>query len=170
MGFFAWVWVGLLQDLSLAEGLMPLVSCSDLTATLIMVLNSSSAIWNLGGLTYLQKKKKNEKCLTWRAKNLKETGGKKSFWGHVTAENEHGSCWQVGFWRCWSRCSPLDCRWNTDESSHHLYLEDFQNLEWLSTIWSNFAVDSSLHKRLDLVVCGGSLQPDDWHHWQALQE
>lgn len=81
MGFFAWVWVGLLQDLSLAEGLMPLVSCSDLTATLIMVLNSSSAIWNLGGLTYLQKKKRMKNAWLEEQKIWKKLGGKKVFEG-----------------------------------------------------------------------------------------
>lgn len=46
-----------------------------------MVLNSSSAIWNLGGLTYLQKKKRMKNAWLEEQKIWKKLGGKKVFEG-----------------------------------------------------------------------------------------
>lgn len=179
---------------SLAEGLIAPVSCSNWTSMLMVVPSGSSPVWNLGPDLGADKKS-----------TKPERNWKECLWGHVTAENEHGSHWQVGFWRCWSRHRSLEYSWkraregqynfislhaagvevlklcmaeavwgaekpgNGDGSSHHLHFGDFQNLARPSTIWSNFTVGSALCRRLDLVVCSGSLQPEWLTPLQALQ-
>lgn len=97
---------------SLAGGLMHPVSCYDWTAALS---GAEQQLHNLESWGHHLSANKNKgKMPGLKSTKHERMWKKKSLWGHVTAENEHGSCWQVGFWRCWSRCCPLYCGWNTE--------------------------------------------------------